>query len=168
MLLKIFFKGLIILLTAFVTVGDKNSALVSTSIISSQMYHDLGPIQQCPDENPKARVILESFLTESIYSDWRQLSGTDGLTISQITLLIDSNSSQQQVCSELRSRDIYNPAILGDHIQPAYYKVGDFYFVSKPVVKKTIIIEGKEYVHTADSVISILDSNLNVINTFTI
>lgn len=121
---------------------------------------------QCPDEHPKALENLEKFLTESRFSQRRQLSGTSGLSTNQIVLLTDTNQPHQQVCKELRSQDKFNPTLLGDTVHPVYYKVGEFYFVSIPLVKDKVTIDGTEFIISGEHTLEILDSNLNVINTF--
>jgi len=165
--LRILNSAFIVFSIASLLGGVKSKSSIYSNSIKKNKLGQLKIVSiQCPEDHPKARELLEEFLTESDYSDKRNLSGTNGLTVDQITLLVDTNSSHQQICSELRSRPIYDPANFGDTMAVVYYKVGNFYFVSTPVIKGTTTFLGDEVIIIGDHYLSILDSNLNKLYKF--
>jgi len=165
--LKTLFKAFLVFTHFCFLGGIKNSSISYPSNISKVKIDQVNNVSsQCPDEHPKARELLESYLTDHELSERRIQTDTDGLTVDQINLLTDSNADERQICSELRSIPEYNPANFGDTVAAVYYKVGGYYFVSMPIIKTTTTFEGKEVVIMGSDAIAIFDSSLNKLYEF--
>ncbi|NBC26886.1 MAG: hypothetical protein GVY08_08490 [Bacteroidetes bacterium] len=144
-------------LTCFISVPD-----------SKNLYSDTHSLKQsinvCPAENNLARENLELFISHPDWSNNRIDTGTNGLSVSQIQLLTDSQHSS--VCQNFNSEfdDTINETWSkgGSKYDLVYYKVGSFYFVSIVVAQPS----DPEYVSVGLSFLIIYDSNLNRIEGF--
>lgn len=114
--------------------------------------------EDCPAGFEDAHELVEAFLTESGFNEARQETGTSHLSPSQIQPLQDPGDST--VCATLNSE--YS-TLTNEVREHTYYKVGDFYFVSAPLVTKEvddyIIASGPHF-------LVILNSNLEEIKVY--
>lgn len=108
----------------------------------------------CPDENYDNRELLKDFLTKAEWSDERDETNTNGLDISTISVLEDSNYSG--LCNSFNNT---YPEILSQEISSGqklynetYYKVGSFYFVIITLNNDstTIVASGLEFIDVFD------------------
>ena len=106
-------------------------------------------VATCPGPNSNNRSIIEDFLIESDWSSERTETNTQGLSVSQITVLSDSNYSS--VCSSLNNtyQEMLNKKHGGEQgYNVTYYKVGSFYFVVISIRQSedpNIVTTGLEY-----------------------
>lgn len=106
----------------------------------------------CPAQNDINESIVEDFLTKSYWSSERTETGTGHLTVSQITLLTDTNYSS--ICTSFNTT--YQEALDEENSlgEPAYnvtyYKVDSFYFVVITIRQSddpNLITTGLGYIH---------------------
>ncbi|MEP0108068.1 MAG: hypothetical protein ABJ387_07290 [Balneola sp.] len=112
-------------------------------------------IANCPANNSTNRSIVEDFLSKPYWSQERTETNTEHLTISQITLLSDTNDST--ACTSLNTT--YQEALdekngLGEQAYNfTYYKAGSFYFVVITIRQSDIpnyVTSGINYIHIYD------------------
>lgn len=135
--------------------------------VSGMNFMQIFQSDACPPAHPEAELLVEKFLTSGSFETDRQNTGTGSLEADRIRLLEDAVASDVPVCKQLRSVPMYNP---GDttYRATAYYRVDQFYFVSMPVTRETVMRDGEEVKVTEWSYLSILDSGLNFIQTVAI
>lgn len=115
----------------------------------------------CPAQNDINESIIEDFLTKSYWSSERAETNTGSLTVSQITLLTDSNHSS--VCTSFNNT--YQEALdeengLGEPAyNVTYYKAGSFYFVVISIRQS----DDPNYITTGVNFIDVYNHNFNLV-----
>lgn len=115
----------------------------------------------CPAPNDINKSIVEDFLTKSHWSSERAETNTGSLTVSQITLLSDSNHSN--VCTSLNNT--YQEALeeengLGESAyNVTYYNAGNFYFVVISIRQS----DDPNYMTSGVNYITVHNQSLNLI-----
>jgi hypothetical protein len=130
-------------------IGEKNS---------------FGASAVCPAQNDINESIVEDFLTKSYWSSERTETGTESLTISQITLLTDSGYNS--VCTSFNNT--YQEMLdeengLGEPLfNVTYYKAGSFYFVVITIRQS----DDPSYISTGVNYITVYNQNLNLVGAY--
>lgn len=139
----------------FTPLTDKNSSHSAGSFPVRQS------LNTCPADNDLTRTNMELFISHPEWSDNRTATGTNGLSVSQLQVLTDSQNSS--VCQYFNSEfdDTINETWSkgGSKYHVVYYKAGSFYFVSIVIAQPS----DPEYVSVGLSFLIIFDNNLNEI-----
>ncbi len=148
----------IIVSALFTPLTDKKSSHSADSFPVRQS------LNTCPADNDLTRTNMELFISDSEWSANRIATGTNGLRVSQLQVLTDSQNSS--VCQYFNSEysdtinETWSDGSPTYHV--VYYKAGSFYFVSIVIAQPS----DPEYVSVGLSFLSIYDNNLNRIEGF--
>ena len=142
-----------------------NLLLILLLVIQFDDANVLAQANPCPANVNEAQTLIYDFLTKPELSEYRNLTQTNSLSVNQIQVLSNSSSIDRSKCNTLRQNEVYKPADEGIRAT-VYYKAGNFYFVSKPIVKKEALYNGETVIISGPHFLSVLDQNLNEIETF--
>jgi len=125
------------------------------------LSEDLTLVSVCPVQNDLNHSIIEGFLTQSSWADQRAETNTEGIAVSQISVLVDPVDSS--VCTSLN--DTFQEALdekngLGEQANNiTYYKAGSFYFVIISIRQS----ETENYISIGRTFLTVHNQNLDVI-----
>lgn len=150
-------KILIFLLVSFLSIFNSVSTEENRKSITKDTF-----IATCPSVNDNEST-LEDFLTEAYWAEERLETNTDHLTMSQVSLLTDTNYSS--ICASFNT--IYQEAFdekngIGETANDiSYFRADTFYFVvitPRQSDDPNYIIFGTSYIHVYDQNISLIEA----------